>query len=387
MAAAFLDSGRDDKNRCPRICFTCKAPVIKTQAGLEMIHEIVSTIPYWDLVIASVIFFVFYSIAKLVRFLMQKHVSKLTKHIASELDEKILAAIRRPIYYFVLLFGIYLALLQIRALADYRSLIENGVLILAVLLGTYAALRVLRILEEKYVPEFVDRRFVPTINRVINVFIYAVAFIIILDRLNIEVTPLIASLGIATLVVGLALQDTISNFLAGLFIFTDKPIRIGDYIELDTGDKGYVEDIGWRSTRIKTLPNNIVVIPNAKLVQSRIVNYYLPEEEMAVVLQCGVAYGSDLDKVERVTVEVAREAQKSVPGAVKSFEPFIRYHTFGESNINFSIILRVEKFVDQYLLVHEFIKKLHRRYKEESIEISFPARVLYYPKDKRGAAE
>ncbi|MFH1774641.1 MAG: mechanosensitive ion channel domain-containing protein, partial [Methanobacteriota archaeon] len=164
-------------------------------------------------------------------------------------------------------------------------------------------------------------------------------------------------------------------------------IRIGDYIELDTGDKGYVEEIGWRSTRIKTLPNNIVVVPNARLAQSRIINYYLPEEEMAVVLQCGVSYDSGLEKVERVTVEVAREMQKTVPGAVKNFEPFIRYHTFGESNINFSIILRVEKFVDQYLLVHEFVKKLHKRYREEGIEISFPARVLYYPQEKSRGGE
>jgi len=347
-----------------------------------MILETLREIAYGDLIAALIIFFAFYFITKLIRFLMQKYASKLTRLIAPDLDEKILATIRGPIYYIVLLFGIYLALLQIRALSEYRSLIENVFLILAILVSTYVALRVLRILENRYLPELVDKRFVPTINRIINIFIYVIAFIIILDRLNIEVTPLVASLGIATLAVGLALQDTLSNFFAGVYIFTDKPVRIGDYIELDTGDKGYVEDIGWRSTMIKTLPNNIIVIPNAKLVQSRIINYYLPQEEMAVVLQCGVGYASDWEKVERVTIEVAREAQKTVLGAVKNFEPFIRYHTFGDSNINFSIILRVEKFVDQYLLVHEFIKKLMKRYREEGIEISFPARVLYYPKKK-----
>ncbi|MFH1774572.1 MAG: mechanosensitive ion channel family protein [Methanobacteriota archaeon] len=347
-----------------------------------MILETLNAIAYGDLITASIIFFASYLIAGLIQFLMKKHFSKVTEAAASNLDEKILAVIRKPIYYIVLLLGIYLALLQIRALAEYRSLIENAFLIISILVGTYTALRILKILEDRYVAELVDKRFAPTINRVINIFIYAVAFIIILDRLNIEVTPLIASLGIATLAVGLALQDTLANFFAGLYIFTDKPVRIGDYIELDSGDKGYVEDIGWRSTRIKTLPNNIIVIPNSKLVQSRIINYYLPVEEMSVVMQCGVGYASDLEKVERVTIEVAREIQKTVPGAVKNFEPFIRYHTFGDSNINFSIILRVEKFVDQYLLGHEFIKKLHKRYREEGIEISFPARILYYPKSQ-----
>lgn len=347
-----------------------------------MVLETLKAMPYGDLLIASITFFIFYLVAKLIRFLMKKHFSKVIEASASDLDEKIFAVIRRPIYYIILLFGVYLALLQMRALTEYHPLIENAFLIIGILVGTYAAIGILRILEERYVVELVDKRFAPTINRIINVFIYAVAFIIILDRLNIEVTPLIASLGIATLAVGLALQDTLSNFFASLYIFTDKPVRIGDYIELDTGDRGYVEDISWRSTRIKTLPNNIIVIPNSKLVQNRVINYYLPEEKMAVVVPCGVAYDSDLEKVEKVTVEVAKEVLQTTPGGVKDFQPFIRYNEFGDSNIKFSIILQVEKFVDQYLVVHELIKRLTKRYCEEGIEISFPARILYYPKSQ-----
>ena len=92
---------------------------------------------------------------------------------------------------------------------------------------------------------------------------------------------------------------------------------------------------------------------------------------MAVVVQCGVDYGSDLKKVEKITIDVARKIQQAVPGAVKTFEPFIRYHTFADSNINFSIILRVEKYVDKYLVTHEFMKALKERYDREGIEISY----------------
>jgi len=179
------------------------------------------------------------------------------------------------------------------------------------------------------------------------------------------------------------LQDTLSNFFAGVYLVADMPIRIGDYIELDNGMKGYVEDIGWRSIRIKTLPNNYIIIPNSKLAQSIITNYYAPEQEMSVVVPCGVSYDSDLEKVEKVTIEVAKEVQQNVPGAVKNFEPFIRYNEFGDSNINFSIILRVERFVDRYLVVHEFIKKLMARYNKEGIEISFPVRNIYFKNEKR----
>lgn len=122
------------------------------------------------------------------------------------------------------------------------------------------------------------------------------------------------------------------------------------------------------------------MVPNSKIAESVIVNNYLPVREMSIVLQCGVAYDSDLEKVEKVTIDIARKIQQTVPGAVKTFEPFIRYHTFGDSNINFSIILRIEEFVDRYLVAHEFIKALKARYDKENIEISWPIRKIYTAK-------
>jgi small-conductance mechanosensitive channel len=161
--------------------------------------------------------------------------------------------------------------------------------------------------------------------------ILAFIFLIVLDRLKITITPFLASLGIGGLVVALALQDTLSNFFSGIYINLDKPIRIGDYIRLESGQEGYVIHIGWRSTRIRMLPNNILIVPNARLVSSQITNFYLPESQLAVLVNVGVSYQSDLEKVERVTIEVAREILQETAGAVKEFEPFIRFNTFGES--------------------------------------------------------
>jgi len=186
----------------------------------------------------------------------------------------------------------------------------------------------------------------------------------------------LASLGIAALALSLALQDTLANFFSGLYILVSRPIRMGDYVELENGLKGYVLAIGWRETRIRTLPNNTVVIPNNKLAQSIVINYYLPEKEMACLVQVGVSYGSDLEKVERVTCEVGKEVLSRVSGAVNAFDPFIRYHTFADFSVNFTVILRINEFVDQYLVTHEFIKALHKRYKAEGIEIPFPIRTV-----------
>ncbi len=202
-------------------------------------------------------------------------------------------------------------------------------------------------------------------------------FLIVLDRLKITITPFLASLGIGGLVVALALQDTLANFFSGIYILFDKPIRIGDYIKLDSGQEGYVTQIGWRSTRIRMLSDNVLIVPNAKLVNSQITNFYFPGEELAVVVQVGVSYESDLEKVERVTKEVAKEVLEEVDGGVKGFEPFVRYQAFGDFSIKFTVILRTKEYTSQYLIIHEFVKRLHRRYRSENIQIPFPIRTVY----------
>ena len=153
-------------------------------------------------------------------------------------------------------------------------------------------------------------------------------------------------------------------------------VRPGDFVRLASGEEGYVEDVNWRCTTVRQLPNKFTVVPNAKLASAVTTNYYLPERETAVLVEVGVAYGSDLEEVERVTVEVGRGVMREVDGGVASFEPFIRYHTFGDSGIDFTVILRAGEVTGQYLVKHEFRKRLHRRHREAGIEIPFPMRTV-----------
>ena len=214
-------------------------------------------------------------------------------------------------------------------------------------------------------------------TRIIRVAVFVIGLLVILQSLDISVTPIITALGIGGLAVSLALQDTLSNLFAGLSMTVSRQIRPGDYIQLDSGEQGYVTDITWRNTTIRALPNNMIIVPNAKLASVIITNYYFPEQEMAVLVQVGVSYDSDLSRVEQVTMEVGREIMREVPGGVPEFEPFIRYHTFSDYSINFSVILRGREFTDQYLLKHEFIKRLHVRYAAEGIQIPFPIRTVH----------
>ncbi len=217
---------------------------------------------------------------------------------------------------------------------------------------------------------------------IIRILVFGLGFLILLDSFGVSITPLLASLGVGSLAIALALQPTLENFFAGIQIIADNPVKVGQFVKLESGEEGYVHKIGWRSTWIRMLPNNIVVLPNKQLISSKIINYYYPETEMAVLVQVGVHYESDLKKVEKVTIEVGQETMRTVTGGVPEFTPFIRYHTFNAYSIDFTVILRCKEFVDNYLVKHEFVKKLHERYAKEGINIPYPINAINYSQEK-----
>lgn len=220
----------------------------------------------------------------------------------------------------------------------------------------------------------------PAVNLVSNLarlLVWVLGGLVILQTLGISITPLVTALGIGGLAVGLALQDTLANLFAGVHILISRQVRPGDYIRLDSGEEGYVRDVTWRYTTVLQLPNNLTIVPNAKLASAVITNYHLPSPDLAVLVPVGVSYDSDLARVEAVTVAVGKEVMADVKGGVPEFEPFIRYNAFGDSSITFTVILRGREVVDQHLIRHEFIKRLHERYRAEGIEIPFPQRTVH----------
>ena len=172
------------------------------------------------------------------------------------------------------------------------------------------------------------------------------------------------------------MQDTLANLFAGIHILLSRQVRPGDFIRLGSGQEGYVQDVTWRYTTIRQLANNLTIVPNTQLASAVTANFSLPDPQQAVALDVGVSYDSDLRKVELVTVEVGREVMQQVEGGVPDFVPFIRYHSFGDSAVQFTVILRGREYESQYLIKHEFIKRLHRRYREEGIEIPYPIRTV-----------
>ncbi len=209
-----------------------------------------------------------------------------------------------------------------------------------------------------------------------RVVVLAMGFLVVLQTLGISIAPLLTALGVGGLAVALALQDTLANLFAGVHILAAKTVQPGDYIQLSSGEEGYVVDINWRNTTVRQLSNNLVIIPNAKLASTNMTNFSRPEQELSITVQVGVAYDSDLEHVERVTSEVVDEVMKDITGAVPDHEAAVRFHTFGDSRISFTVILGVGEFSDQYRIKHEFIKRLHQRYRAEGIRVPAPARAI-----------
>ena len=337
-----------------------------------------------DLVIPLTVFLITIVFGYILRKILLKKLIRLTQNTTSNIDNIIIESIKWPFIIWFIMLGIYLGLDVSKATEEIVNIAGKILFIL----GTFSVTIALTNISTKIIKAYsgkiqttlpITTSLTHNIGRIV---IFAIGILVILNSLGISITPILATLGVGGLAVALALQDTLSNLFAGVHITIAKQVRIGDYIKLESGEEGYVTDINWRTTEIKMLPNNMVLVPNEKLTRAIITNYYLPDKEMAVLVNLGVHYNSNLKKVEKITCEVAKEVMQEVSGGVSEFEPFIRYHTFDDSSINFTVILRAKEFVDQYLLKHEFIKRLHERYGKEGIVIPYPIRAINYSQEE-----
>jgi small-conductance mechanosensitive channel len=200
-----------------------------------------------------------------------------------------------------------------------------------------------------------------------------IGVMLVLENLGISLTALWTTLGVGSVAIALALQDTLTNFFGGIYLQLDRPVRLGDYVKVGTGEEGFVTQMGWRSTRIRTLANNIVIIPNSKLATQNITNFSLPEQEMSLNIPINVGYDSDPDEIERILVDEATSRPGEIPALRQDPPPFVRFIPgFGESALNFTLTCRVASYVDQYFVQHELRKRILARFHRDGIAMPFP---------------
>ena len=328
-------------------------------------------------------------VAALVDLLFKRVLPRLVSRTRTDLDNQIIDLLRRPIFFTVLLAGTQVGVTTIEStveISDQASFYIFGTIrTLMVFIWIRALVKTIKLLIQKVSAQadrwrFITPEYVPLFDNLSRVLIVVIGTMLVLTIWDIQITAFLASAGILGFVIAFAAQDTISNFFGGIFIYADRPYKIGDYIVLDSGEKGIVVEIGLRSTRVRTKDDIEIIIPNAQIANAKITNESAPHGLTRVRAPIGVAYGSDVDRVRELLMEIALGADY----VVNDPEPRIRFRKFGDSSLDFELLCWVTDPLLRGRVLDAINTTIYKRFNELSIEIPFPQRDLYF-RDLPGA--
>ncbi len=335
---------------------------------------------HWEnLLLPVAVFFIVLAVGWFAQRVLIRILHSWAGRTATQMDDLLVQSLQGPLMLWVLMLGIYLAAQASQLPPAATSFVSKTLLVLWIISLTLASAKLASRMIRHYGSSIHGVMPGATITQnLTSMIVVTIGLLILLNTLGISITPILTALGVGGLAVALALQDTLSNLFAGFYMSLAGQVRVGDYIKLSSGEEGYVTDISWRSTAVRALANNMIVVPNAKLAQAILTNYHLPEKRMSLLIPIGVSYDCDPDDIERILVEEALLGAKDIPGLLAEPAPFVRFIPgFGDFSLDFTLICQVAEFVDQYLAQHELRKRIFKRFRKEGIEIPFPIRTLH----------
>jgi len=326
----------------------------------------------------SIIIVLAFFLASYVVTIILSLVEKATSKTGTDLDDKIIEAIKLPIRHLSVLLGLYFGFKSYNftwTLKGRDYTIEDFFFVLILFLLAFATSRILKTVFVWYggrEKTNMNQTMFVFVRKMISVFVYSIVLLIAFGQLGIQIGPLLAGLGVAGLAIALGLQTTLENLFSALFLVMDKSINIGDWIQLDDGTKAYIEDISWRSVRIRTIGGNTVIVPNSTFVNQKISSYDYPTKSFFTSISVGVAYDTDLEKAEYIASQAAEKVLKDENVKEHINNPIVRYNSFGDSSINFKVIVKVDSVQDESKIQHALIKEIAKQFRENNIEIPFP---------------
>ena len=336
-------------------------------------------------IIAIVILVVFFILAQITNFLFNKVFKVLTAKTKNDTDDKIMKILNMPIFYSVVLLGVYQSFSYIGILAKYSDDFSRVMKSVILIIWIYAIAKLANVVILEIGFKFaektkstLDDELMPLFQKLSNVIIYFAGIMFLLKMWNIDITPLLASAGIMGFVVAFAAQDTLSHLFGGISIYFDKPFRVGDRIQLESGEIGDVLEIGIRSTRIKTFDETVVILPNSKIANSKIINYNQPASKIKEKVVVKVAYGSDIDKVKKILLEIV----SNISEVEKTPAPSVFFSELGDFGLNFLIVAWVDSPKKKFVVKTQINEKVYKKFKEENIEIPYPTQDIYIRSNK-----
>jgi len=306
----------------------------------------------------------------------------IVKKSQTSLDDEIIEVLHKPLYYSILFFGLNISikLLDLPEMVIFS--VAGGLKTLIIIMWSFALFRAFIILIEWFSKRtdklpFIQAKTIPLFENLGKIIIFLVCIYFVMVSWNIDVTAWVASAGILSVVIGFAAKDTLGNLFAGIFIMADSPYKEGDYINLDTGERGFVRHIGIRSTRILTRDAVEITIPNSVIATSKIINEsggYSEQERIRVSLD--VAYGTKIEKAKEIMFNIAVDSEN----VSNDPEPRVRFRNFGDSGLNLQLLAWIDKPEKRGLVIDELSTKIYNSFNEQKIEIPFPQRTVHLKK-------
>ena len=322
-----------------------------------------------------------YVAARLLSLLFAKVFARIAARTPSSIDDRLVVAWKRPLTYLLFLVGAYGAAHRLPVRPEPLRYVDGVLFTAAVLLLALAVMRGFSLLIEWYLTQTkaagshaLATEFAPLFSKLGRIFITLVAVTILLQHLGVNVASLVVSLGVGSLAVGLAAQDTLANMFAGFTLMLDRSFRVGDRVQLATGELGDVETIGMRATRIRTTDETLLVVPNSILVKERLVNLTQPTRSVTTKAEISVAFGADLGTVEKLLVEAARASD--LVDADRT--PAVLVNRFGDHSIDLTVVFWVRDYMDQAACRSEVLEEIYRRLLEARIAQPLPARRIIH---------
>lgn len=331
-------------------------------------------LPIWGILLVTL------GAAVLLQWVVVKAIGLFARRTKTSLDEQILRTLRWPLFVSMILIGVYVALKRIdppltaKALGIWRSAFWTITIIVWMRATNRVCDAVLDALARRADDfKWIEARTLPLFEILARLFVVGGAIYLVLTAWTIDVTAWLASAGILGIAIGFAAKDTLANLFSGIFILADAPYKIGDFINLDSGERGRVTDIGIRSTRLLTRDDIEITVPNAVIANAKIVNESGgPHEKARVRLTIGVAYGSDVDQVRAVLEQEAA----ACPHIAKDPAPRVRFREFGDSALTFQLLGWIDEPVLRGRALDDLNTRVYKRFLREGIEIPFPQRVV-----------
>jgi len=309
-----------------------------------------------------------------------KHLRAWAGKTESKLDDVLMESLHGPVLLWVIILGIHLATDLSKLPAQALQWSHRALVFLWIVSITLALSRLAGRMVRTYEVRGNGLAGSGTLSQTLATLVVALlGALTLLDYFGISITPILTALGVGGIAVALALQDTLSNLFAGFYVSLARQVRLGDFIQLESGQQGYVSDIGWRNTTLLDRAHNLILIPNNKMAQSIVTNYHLPEALFMLKIHVGVSYASDPERVESVLLDVVHQATGEVPGLLADPAPVALFMPgFGDFSLDFTLMCHVENYDAQFPVQHELRKRIFRRFHQEGIVIPFPTRTLEF---------